>query len=139
MIATVVMHARARAGWVVYGAALAVVLLITLMPSLVRLTSGQVPLGCSWALYPGLSEERVLNVLLFVPLGAACVLAPRRGLAVVVALAAPFVIESAQAVLPLGRVCDVTDLVTNLTGLLVGLALGLLVVAIAHLGRRLRS
>ena len=69
-----------------------------------------------------------LNVLLFVPLGAAIALLPRsRGKAAIVvgAIALPFAIETAQLLLPwLHRGCQSADVVDNLTGLAIGLAGG---------------
>jgi glycopeptide antibiotics resistance protein len=69
-------------------------------------------------------NEVSLNVLLFVPLGVAVALLPRsrRGLAVTaLALASPVLIEAMQAVVPvLGRGCQSSDVIDNVTGLLVG-------------------
>jgi VanZ family protein len=69
-----------------------------------------------------------LNVLLFVPLGAAIALIPlsRRKVAIlVVALVLPVAIETIQLLMPvLGRGCESADVFDNLTGLLAGLAVG---------------
>jgi glycopeptide antibiotics resistance protein len=69
-----------------------------------------------------------LNVLLFVPLGTVVGLLPRSRRKLVVALgviALPFAIETAQLLaVGLDRGCQSADVVDNLSGLLVGLALG---------------
>ena len=73
------------------------------------------------------SSETVANVLLLVPAGAAAVLFPsgaRRLAALGTALALPFLIEFAQMVArPLGRACQVSDLVNNTAGVLLGFCL----------------
>jgi hypothetical protein len=78
-----------------------------------------------------------LNVLLFVPLGLAVGLLPRgsaRTRLMVGALAFPFVIELTQSlVTPLGRGCESADVIDNLTGLVIGLVVGL---TAGWLGRR---
>lgn len=74
-----------------------------------QITIGEVP------------RERLANVLLFVPLGFASWLAAPRWLWLCLALAAPFFIEGAQAlVLALNRGCDATDVLANLAGLAIG-------------------
>jgi glycopeptide antibiotics resistance protein len=74
--------------------------------------------------------EASLNVLMFIPLGAAIGLVPhsRRGAAVVVAaIALPFAIETIQLLVPvLDRGCESADVVDNLTGLAIGFAGGVL-------------
>jgi glycopeptide antibiotics resistance protein len=69
-------------------------------------------------------NETSLNVLLFVPLGVAVGLLPhtRRGLGVTaLALASPLLIEATQSLVPvLGRGCQSADVVDNLTGLVIG-------------------
>jgi hypothetical protein len=69
-----------------------------------------------------------LNVVLFVPLGIALALLPRsreRSIAIAAAVALPFAIETIQYIVPaLGRYCDSADVADNLTGLVVGLAIG---------------
>lgn len=71
-----------------------------------------------------------LNVLLFIPLGFAVGLLPRsrRSAAVLVAAAlSPVLIEIVQSLVrPLGRSCQSGDVVDNLTGLAIGLVVGLL-------------
>ena len=63
-----------------------------------------------------------------IPLGFAIVLLPRsrRKLAVLLgAIALPFAVESIQFIAsPLGRECQSSDVIDNLTGLFVGLAAG---------------
>lgn len=71
------------------------------------------------------SSEPVLNILLFLPLGAAIGLCPpsrARLMLVVLAYTLPFAIETIQLVaLPLGRECQSADVVDNLTGLTLGI------------------
>jgi VanZ family protein len=68
--------------------------------------------------------ERGLNVMLFIPLGVALGLMPRspaKAEAVVLAALSPLLIELTQSIAGgLGRTCEVTDVVDNLTGLAVG-------------------
>jgi hypothetical protein len=70
-----------------------------------------------------------LNVLLFMPLGVAVGLLPWSRAAAVAALAAAsltFIVEAIQLLVPvLGRGCQTADLVDNLMGLAIGLAIGL--------------
>ncbi len=72
--------------------------------------------------------ERGLNVLLFVPLGAAIGAWPRSPTKLVLllgALALPFAIEGIQYVFPaLDRSCSSFDVIDNLTGLVIGLVIG---------------
>jgi hypothetical protein len=69
-----------------------------------------------------------LNVLLFIPLGAAIGLLPRsrrQGLVILGAIALPFVIETIQMLVPaLRRECESADVGDNLTGLLIGVVIG---------------
>ena len=73
--------------------------------------------------------ERGLNVLLFLPLGLAIGALPRsrvKWALVVAALALPFLIEGIQYLIPvLGRSCSSIDVVDNLTGLVLGLGVGM--------------
>jgi hypothetical protein len=84
------------------------------------------PIGVGRVLNLG---ERGLNVLLFLPLGLGLGLLPRSRtkLALVAgAVALPFVVEGIQYLAPaLDRSCSTVDLVDNLTGLLIGLGVGL--------------
>jgi hypothetical protein len=70
------------------------------------------------------------NVFLFVPLGISVVLLPRSRRRVIVAtgaVALPLVIETTQLLLPaLGRACQGSDVVDNLTGLALGAGAGIL-------------
>ena len=82
-----------------------------------------------------------LNVLLFIPLGWAITRIGRpgaRAAALVIAVILPIAIETIQLVAtPLGRVCQVADVVDNLIGLALGIGAGLAVgFAIASLGRK---
>lgn len=73
-------------------------------------------------------NETSANVVLFAPLGIAVALLPRgrrKYLCLVAALALPFLIETTQLLLPaLARGCQVADVVDNLTGLILGLVVG---------------
>jgi glycopeptide antibiotics resistance protein len=84
--------------------------------------------------------ERGLNVLLFVPLGLAIGALPRSrvklGLAIG-ALALPLVIEGIQYVFPaLDRSCSSIDVVDNLTGVVVGLSVGLIARLVVSIGSK---
>ena len=83
------------------------------------------PLGFDRLLSLG---QRSLNVLLFVPLGVCVGLLPwnRAKLAVTLAaLALPFVVEGLQYAVPrLRHACVATDVIDNLTGLVVGFLIG---------------
>jgi glycopeptide antibiotics resistance protein len=103
---------------------------------------GQLPLGsCDFSrvhLAPLADLLRVssasLNVILLVPLGVAVGLLPpgRRTTGVlIVALALPFMVEVVQSLAPLGRGCQTADMVDNLLGLVLGLAAGWLLGAVA--------
>jgi hypothetical protein len=74
------------------------------------------------------NNDASLNVLLFGPLGIAIGLLPRsRRKAAMIsgATALPFIIESTQLLVPLlGRACQSSDVADNLTGLVLGLAVG---------------
>ena len=69
-----------------------------------------------------------LNVILFVPLGILIALLPRSratAFAVIGAALLPLAIESIQlAARPLGRACQGADVVDNILGLALGLAVG---------------
>ncbi len=73
-------------------------------------------------------SDRALNVILFVPLGIAIGLLPGsrwKALLAVAAMAAPFVIETTQLLVPaLNRGCQAIDVIDNLTGLAIGMILG---------------
>lgn len=85
-----------------------------------------------WALQglvdPSLAMAMLVgNVLLFVPLGVAlAVRAPDRGMWTLVAVATgvSLAVEVAQALMNLGRLGDVTDVLTNALGALFGVLLG---------------
>ena len=73
--------------------------------------------------------ERSLNIWLFVPLGLTLSFTPRPRVGVLLfvgAMALPFMIEGFQLVVPgIGRSCQATDIVNNLTGLFLGCIAGL--------------
>jgi len=73
-------------------------------------------------------DDRALNILLFIPLGIAVGLLPRsrwKALLVLASIAAPFVIETTQLLVPaLNRGCQGIDVIDNLTGLIIGLVIG---------------
>ncbi|MBP2329670.1 hypothetical protein JOF56_010055 [Kibdelosporangium banguiense] len=69
----------------------------------------------------------MLNVLLFMPLGAALVVASGRAwIAASVVVVLPVAIEVAQRSIP-GRMCSFSDYLTNTAGGLLGIVLGVLV------------
>ncbi len=80
--------------------------------------------------------ETGLNVALFMPLGFAIRLLPRGRIMIWIiasAVAFPFVIEATQLILtPLGRRCQSADVIDNLSGLLLGFALGSLASILLH-------
>jgi len=73
-------------------------------------------------------NDTTLNIILFVPLGLVVGIlppTPRKAGAVAVAIALPFMVETVQLVVPvLARGCQSADVVDNLTGLFIGVALG---------------
>jgi hypothetical protein len=73
-------------------------------------------------------NDTTLNVLLFIPLGATVALLPRnraRTALIAGAVALPFVVETIQlAITWLDRSCEGDDVFDNLTGLVVGFAIG---------------
>lgn len=76
------------------------------------------------------SPEALLNMVLLVPLGLFAVLAVRRAWPVAVfVVVLPAVIELAQTRVP-GRVCSGIDYLTNVTGGLLGVLLGWLVLVL---------
>ena len=69
-------------------------------------------------------NERLANVVLFVPLGLATWFAAPRWAWIAAGAAAPFVLESVQGSAPdLGRACDASDVLANLFGFGLGLVL----------------
>jgi hypothetical protein len=73
-------------------------------------------------------NDRTLNIALFAPLGATIGLLPasrRRRTVVAAAIGLPFGIEALQLLAPvLGRGCESSDVIDNLTGLALGLGVG---------------
>lgn len=127
-------HGTSVAGTGLWLLLLGVVVTLTMTPGLSRLTVRQCGLDV-----PGLPSpadllavrERGLNVWMYVPLALLAVL-PRRGrtwrAALGVTAALPFVAEATQWAVPaLGRQCQSQDVAGNLTGVAVGVALGLVV------------
>lgn len=114
-------------GWAALGWFVLLVVAVTLSPS----DSEAAAAGCRFdtgAVLTGwrTDDARLLNALLFVPASALTVLLPRRpavGLAALVALAV--VLELLQSSGPIGRSCDLTDVVDNWTGVALGTAAGL--------------
>jgi hypothetical protein len=102
-----------------YAAALFAVLIVTMYRQGRIADSGFAPTGCSTAIEVGdWPRERVYNVILFLPLGFLSALVSRPRVALLGAALAPFLIEGLQAVLPLGRACDLMDVLANLVGVL---------------------
>lgn len=137
--------------------AVVVVVLVTLTPTSadpgVVSAEGRLP-SCSWDLGGPAPEgfgmvgggQRALNTLLFVPAGFSWALVVARwrhwllgalagaaGLAVLSAVIERVQLELAR----LDRACDVTDVVDNVTGVVLGLLVGLVVGRVlTHAGRR---
>ncbi|MEU6406979.1 VanZ family protein [Streptomyces sp. NPDC046985] len=78
------------------------------------------------------TEQGLLNLAMFIPVGVLGVLATRRFLpAAVVGLALSSTVETLQGAFPfLGRACDTGDLITNSCGALVGAAVGWVLVKV---------
>ncbi len=153
---------RPRLGWVSAGAiggfvwSLAVIASITLIPA--NGAPGIVPAegrltGCSWDLGGPAPEgfwifaggQRLLNTVVFVPPGALLVVAAARwrsawvlvpaGLAALAGYS--MAIEATQLALArLDRACDITDVVDNVTGAVLGVGLGLVLALLLRPWRR---
>lgn len=80
-------------------------------------------------------EDVAVNILMFIPLGFAIAVAPssrRKMLVLAAGMALPLVIEAIQLrVTVLDRACQGADVVDNLTGLTLGVALGVLLTRLA--------
>ena len=111
----------------------------TLTPSREALRFGAIGSGvcdlsrigpASWQDLFGFGDP-TFNVLLFIPLGVAIGLVPpsrRQALLIVVAIALPFAIETIQLLATtLDRACQGADVSDNLTGLVIGIAVGAMV------------
>lgn len=117
--------------------AIGLILAATLTPDASGLAGEHGPATCDlrrWTLIPLRTflafDDASLNVFLFMPLGLVLAALPRRtrGWSILAAAGAPVVIETLQLLLPaIGRGCESADVVDNLTGLVAGLLIGLLV------------
>lgn len=117
----------------------------TLTPSLEALRFGAVGTGtCDLSRIGPASLDELsrfgdptFNVLLFIPLGVAIGLFPwsrRKAVLLGIAIALPFVIETIQLTATgLDRACQSADIADNLTGFLVGFALGTAIVGLGRL------
>jgi hypothetical protein len=138
---------------------LAVIALVTLLPA--EGAPGVVPAEgrlttCSWDIGGPAPEgfwifqsgQRLLNTVLFVPSGALLVLAAARwragwwmvpvGLAALAAYSAA--IEKTQLELArIDRACDVTDIIDNVTGVLLGVGLGVVLALVLRPWRQRAS
>jgi glycopeptide antibiotics resistance protein len=116
---------------------LGVILAVTLTPSRAAVELGvQGTVGCdlsrigpgSWSTYARI-DDPILNVLVFIPLGAAIGFLPpsrARRWILLGAVLLPITIETTQAfVVVLDRACQGGDVFDNLAGLVIGLAIGL--------------
>jgi VanZ like family len=128
-------------GWLVFGllSSFGVILAATMTPSIAAFLHIERPHECilhqfdlpplSQLLYP---NETSLNVAMFVPLGLACGLVrrwPRVAILSGFGAVLPFGIEITQYLVPgLGRVCSTADVADNLTGLGIGLLVGIVLV-----------
>ncbi|WP_041546931.1 MULTISPECIES: VanZ family protein [unclassified Nocardioides] len=151
-----------RLGWVTAGSlgglvwSLAVIASITLIPA--NGAPGIVPVegrltGCSWDVGGPAPDgfwifsggQRLLNTVVFVPPGALLVFAAARwraawvlvpaGLALLASYSAA--IEGTQLALArLDRACDVTDVVDNVTGAVVGVGIGIVLAVLLRPWRR---
>jgi VanZ family protein len=107
----------------------AVMLAVSLAPDVGREAAG----SCSFDLRaqpPWTSDQRLLNVLMYVPVGFLAVLAVggRRSRAIAVVagvLALAAVVELVQQVHLVGRSCDVADMVDNWIGAALGASIGM--------------
>ncbi|HZD56766.1 MAG TPA: VanZ family protein [Anaerolineales bacterium] len=130
--------------WATLGAsiALAAALAVTLVPSefgeesVVRCVIA-IPTTLGLFDLPAITQES-LNALLLLPLGFFSALAARRAwVAVLPVIITPVFIELIQALIPaLDRVCNSQDLINNVTGGLLGVALGAIFVLAIQSRRR---
>ena len=153
---------RPRLGWITAASlgglvwSLAVIAAITLIPA--NGAPGIVPAqgrlsGCSWDIGGPAPEgfwifsggQRLLNTVVFVPPGALLVLAAARWRAAWVLVPAGLAllagysvaIEGTQLALArLDRACDVTDVVDNVTGAVLGVGVGIVLAALLRPWRR---
>jgi glycopeptide antibiotics resistance protein len=159
LLALLLQAARVRTPWLVAALvwSVVVILLVTLVPANGApgwIAAAEAQTTCSWD-YGGPAPEgfwifaggqRVLNTALFLPAGFLLALVTARrgrawaalpGLALLLGLSAA--IERVQLELTrLDRACDVTDVVDNATGALIGFGAGLVVAGVLGLGARVR-
>lgn len=126
--------------WATLGAsiALSTALAVTLVPSEFgeeRIVHCVITMPAALGLFelPAITQES-LNALLLLPLGFFSALAARRAwVAIVPVVVTPVFIELIQALIPaLDRVCSSQDVINNLTGGLLGVALGALLMVVVR-------
>lgn len=118
------------AGWAALAWAVLLTAAVTLSPSDSEGASAGCSIGIDGLFVGWLSEDaRLLNVLLFAPVSALVVMLvrDRRRAAIATAslLAWPIVLELLQSTGPVGRSCDLADVVDNWTGLTIGAGAGM--------------
>lgn len=113
----------------------AVVSAVSLAPDVDRFDQGTCSLRLVLAPAPWSDDQRLLNVLMYVPLGFLAVVVAKRWtsrlVAVGVLLAALIAVEWLQRTSVIGRSCDLNDVIDNWLGVLVGAGVGAVVAAIA--------
>ena len=134
---------RGWESWATLGAsiALAAALVVTLVPSEFgeeRIVTCVIAVPTTLGLFdlPAITQES-LNALLLLPLGFFSALAARRAwTAILPVVITPIFIEVIQALIPaLDRVCNSQDVINNVTGGLLGVALGTFLVIVLRGGR----
>lgn len=104
-----------------------VIVAISLVPDSGRADAGictfNLPTEMPWS-----SDQRLLNVLIYIPLGCLAVISfdtRRHRIQIgLLALAIPVAMELLQQTHLIGRSCDVRDVIDNWTGLIVGFGIG---------------
>jgi glycopeptide antibiotics resistance protein len=129
------LQARAATGMAIVWS-LGLILAATLTPLVGAITSSQQSGGICDLTVSGprsisdfiTPNEISLNVLLFVPLGAALGVLPRsrlRSVLIGAGMLLPFAIEYAQLIFPvLDRACELSDVIYNCLGFVAGLSIG---------------
>ncbi len=86
----------------------------------------------------GRVNQPLLNVLMYVPLGALVVMLPRRMVtrswSVAALLVVPLVVEWIQRFPIVGRSCDADDVIGNWLGIVIGVLIGAICIAVARRG-----